>query len=193
MYSMRPMKHTRHRLNVTRLISQKLCTPRVMRAGRTRFSPKMPAQRSAALGLYCKHCIQCTLSVGTFGVLPRVPPRRSPARKHGMALPGLDARGLAASAHGPQCLHGAAQHSRTQALPHSPVQACIRVWWPYWPAAPAAGERGAPATSENMATPKVAEVMMISRRMSRLRLLSSSMLMYSSVSFMYSPVHGSMS
>ena len=28
---------------------------------------------------------------------------------------------------------------------------------------------------------------MISRRMSRLRLLSSSMLMYSSVSFMYSP------
>ena len=47
--------------------------------------------------------------------------------------------------------------------------------------------QGAPATSENMATPKVAEVMMISRRMSRLRLLSSSMLMYSSVSFMYSP------
>jgi len=38
-----------------------------------------------------------------------------------------------------------------------------------------------------MATPNVADVMMISRRMSRLRLLSSSMLMYSSVSLMYSP------
>ena len=45
------MKHTRHRLNVSTLISQKLCTPLVMRAGSTRFSPRIPAQRRGTLRL----------------------------------------------------------------------------------------------------------------------------------------------
>ena len=46
---------------------------------------------------------------------------------------------------------------------------------------------GPPATRLKMATPKVPAVSTISSRMRRLRLLSSSMLMYSSVSFMNSP------
>jgi hypothetical protein len=46
-----------------------------------------------------------------------------------------------------------------------------------------------PATHAKMPTAKVPAVSTISSRMRRFRLESSSMLMYSSVSFMYSPTH----